>query len=40
VLGKVEYLTGSFVGGLYYLCCSMLVAATILFFVGLGKKKV
>ncbi len=40
VLGTVEKITGSFVGGLYYLCCSMLAAASILFFVGLGKKKV
>ena len=39
VLGGVEKLTGSFVGGLYYLCCSMLVAATIIFSFGLGKKE-
>ena len=38
VMGKVEHLTGSFVGGLYYLCCSMLVSATIIFSFGLGKK--
>ena len=39
VLGTVEKMTGSFVGGLYYLCCSMLVAATIIFSFGLGKKE-
>lgn len=39
VLGKVEDLTGSFVGGLYYLCVSMLAAATIIFSFGLGKKE-
>ena len=39
VLGKVEHLTGSYVGGLYYLCCSMLVAAAIIFSFGLGKKE-
>ncbi len=38
VLGTVEKVTGSFVGGLYYLCCSMLVAAGIIFSFGLGKK--
>lgn len=38
VLGTVQNLTGSFVGGLYYLCCSMLVSATIIFSFGLGKK--
>ena len=38
VLGTVEKVTGSFVGGIYYLCCSMLVSATIIFSFGLGKK--
>jgi ACS family tartrate transporter-like MFS transporter len=38
VLGSVEKMTGSFVGGLYYLCVSMLVAATIIFSFGLGLK--
>jgi ACS family tartrate transporter-like MFS transporter len=38
VLGTVEKMTGSFVGGLYYLCGSMLVAATIIFSFGLGKR--
>ena len=37
VLGTVEKMTGSFVGGLYYLCGSMLVAATVIFSFGLGK---
>ena len=39
VLGTVEKMTGSFVGGLYYLCGSMLVAATIIFSFGLGKRQ-
>jgi ACS family tartrate transporter-like MFS transporter len=39
VLGKVETVTGSFVGGLYFLSCSMLVCATIVFFLGLGKRE-
>jgi ACS family tartrate transporter-like MFS transporter len=38
VLGKVETVTGSFVGGLYFLSCSMMVCATIVFFLGLGRK--
>jgi ACS family tartrate transporter-like MFS transporter len=40
IMGKVETLTGSYAGGLYYLCGSMLVAATIVFKLGLGAKKV
>jgi ACS family tartrate transporter-like MFS transporter len=40
VMGTVEKLTGSFVGGLYYLCVSMLVAAAIILSFGLGKKEV
>jgi ACS family tartrate transporter-like MFS transporter len=39
VLGKVEKLTGSFVGGIYFLCCSMTACATIIFFLGLGRKE-
>lgn len=39
LLGKVESLTGSFAGGLYYLCGSMLVSVTIIFCFGLGKKE-
>ncbi len=38
VLGNVEKLTGSFVGGLYYLCFSMMVAAGVIFFSGAGKR--
>jgi ACS family tartrate transporter-like MFS transporter len=37
VLGKVETLTGSFVGGLYYLAASMAVSAIVIFFLGLGR---
>jgi len=39
VLGQVEKLSGSFVGGIYFLCCSMTVCATIIFLLGLGKKE-
>lgn len=39
LLGKVETVTGSYVGGIYYLCGSMLVSATILFFLGLGHRE-
>ena len=38
VLGKVETVTGSFVGGLYYLAISMTVSAIVVFFLGLGHK--
>lgn len=38
VLGKVETVTGSFVGGLYFLAGSMMVCATIVFFLGLGNR--
>ena len=38
VLGKVEHVTGSYVGGLYFLSCSMVVCALIVFFLGLGRK--
>jgi ACS family tartrate transporter-like MFS transporter len=38
VLGKVETVTGSFVGGLYFLAGSMMVCATVVFFLGLGAK--
>ena len=38
VLGKVQTLTGSFVGGLYFLCISTAVSAAILFFLGLGRR--
>jgi len=39
LLGTVEKMTGSYVGGLYYMCCSALVSATIIFFFGMGKTK-
>lgn len=39
VLGKVQTITGSFVGGIYYLCVSIGVAITILFFLGLGRRE-
>jgi ACS family tartrate transporter-like MFS transporter len=37
VLGKVQTLTGSFVGGIYFLCVSMAVSATIIFFLRLER---
>lgn len=39
LMGKVQTLTGSYTGGLYYLCGSMLVSASIIFFLGLGGKR-
>ena len=39
VVGKVQTLTGSFAGGIYYLAASMLVSAAMIFFLGLGKKE-
>ena len=39
LLGKVETVTGSYVGGIYYLCGSMLVSAAIIFFLGLGHRE-
>ncbi len=38
VLGKVQTVTGSFVGGIYYLAASMLVTAAMIYGVGLGQK--
>ena len=38
VLGKVQTLTGSFEGGLYFLCVASAVSAAILFFMGLGRR--
>ena len=37
VLGKVQTLTGSFVGGIYFLCVSMALSATIIFFLRLER---
>ena len=39
LLGKIETVTGSYVGGIYYLCGSMLVSAAIIFFLGLGHRE-
>ena len=38
VLGKVQTLTGSFVGGIYFLCVSMAVSAAIIFLLRLERK--
>jgi ACS family tartrate transporter-like MFS transporter len=38
ILGTVEKVTGSFVGGIYYLSFSLAMCASIIIFVGLGKK--
>jgi ACS family tartrate transporter-like MFS transporter len=38
ILGFVQNRTGSFVGGLYFLCCSMAVSVTILLLLGLGRR--
>ena len=38
LLGKIETVTGSFVGGIYCLCVSMTLSASILFFLGLGRR--
>lgn len=39
IMGWVKTKTGSFEGGFYFLCCSMLVSSTIIFLLGLGAKK-
>lgn len=39
VLGGVENLTGSFVGGIYYLAASMGVCAVIIFTLGVGRRE-
>jgi ACS family tartrate transporter-like MFS transporter len=39
VLGKVQTMTGSFVGGIYFLCVSMTISATIIFFLRLERSK-
>ena len=38
-LGEVEKRTASFVGGLYFLCASMLISSSIIFFLGLGRRE-
>ena len=39
VLGKVQTLTGSFVGGIYFLCVSMALSAIIIFFLRLERSR-
>jgi ACS family tartrate transporter-like MFS transporter len=38
VLGKVQTLTGSFVGGVYYLSASITLSAVLIFALGLGQR--
>ncbi len=38
VLGKAQTVTGSFVGGIYFLCVSMTLSATIIFLLRLERK--
>jgi MFS transporter, ACS family, tartrate transporter len=38
MMGRIETITGSFRGGLTYLAVSMMVSATIILMLGLGKK--
>jgi len=39
VLGTVEKHTGSFVGGIYYLCASMAICAIIIAVIGVGRRE-
>jgi MFS transporter, ACS family, tartrate transporter len=39
ILGKVEKITGSFVGGIYYLSGSLAVCAIIILVLGLGRRE-
>jgi ACS family tartrate transporter-like MFS transporter len=39
LLGKVQTLTGSFVGGIYCLCVSMTISATIIYLLRLGRNE-
>ena len=39
VIGKVETVTGSFVGGIYFLSAAMAASAAIIFWLGLGRKE-
>ena len=39
VIGNAETVTGSFVGGIYFLSVSMLVSATLIFCLRLGRKE-
>ncbi len=38
VLGKVQTVTGSFVGGIYFLAVSMVVTAAMIYWMGLGRQ--
>jgi MFS transporter, ACS family, tartrate transporter len=38
VLGMVQKYTGSFVGGIYYLCASMAICAAIIALLGIGRR--
>ena len=40
LLGKIQTVTGSFVGGIYYLAASMLMTAAVLYGLGLGRREV
>jgi ACS family tartrate transporter-like MFS transporter len=39
ILGTVEKHTGSFVGGIYYLCASMTICAAIIALAGVGQRE-
>ncbi len=39
VLGKVQTVTSSFVGGIYFLCASMCVCVVIILCLGLGRRE-
>ena len=39
VLGTVQKYTGSFVGGIYYLCASMAICAAIIAAIGIGRRE-
>jgi MFS transporter, ACS family, tartrate transporter len=39
VVGTVEKYTGSFVGGIYYLCGSMAICALIIALIGIGRRE-
>jgi ACS family tartrate transporter-like MFS transporter len=39
VLGQIQTITGSFVGGIYFLAGAMFVSSTILFVLGLGHQE-
>jgi ACS family tartrate transporter-like MFS transporter len=39
IVGAVEKVTGSFIGGIYYMAGSMAMCATIIFLLGLGRRE-